>query len=272
MRSPRFLMMKNRTCEIWPLDLTLLWALPWTPLWNVSWDLSGQVLEGLKTEKVHPRGHCAFVGALVGVNFRVSRALCLPAFSGVQKTREGCGSFRGLFRGSQGKLWASPGKIAGKCFLNREMLQILGFRAPGKANLPGTTCREPSVDTAGTLSPPSVFRNRQFQPSRVFLRRAVALVVAPANDRWFEAHASWQGKVVNLLTSHNKRAELKVTDLRWRSPNCGFLRFSAKIFGFLRKSAVSCALQVLEFPGEGVNLRKSAIFCESLRFGLSLSP
>ena len=42
----------------------------------------------------------------------------------------------------------------------------------------------------------------------------------------------------------------------------GFLRFSAKIFGFLRKSAVSCALQTLEFPGEGVNLRKSAVFCE----------
>ena len=29
---------------------------------------------------------------------------------------------------------------------------------------------------------------------------------------------------------------------------------------------------MLEFPGEGVNLRKSAVFCENLRFGLSLSP
>ena len=37
-------------------------------------------------------------------------------------------------------------------------------------------------------------------------------------------------------------------------------------------SAVSCALQMLEFPGEGVNLRKSAVFCENLRFGFSLSP
>ena len=26
---------------------------------------------------------------------------------------------------------------------------------------------------------------------------------------------------------------------------------------------------MLEFPGEWVNLRKSAVFCESLRFGLS---
>ena len=39
--------------------------------------------------------------------------------------------------GSRGKLRESPGKIAGKMFPNREMLQILGFRAPGRANLPG---------------------------------------------------------------------------------------------------------------------------------------
>ena len=29
---------------------------------------------------------------------------------------------------------------------------------------------------------------------------------------------------------------------------------------------------MLEFPGEGVNLRKSAVFCKNLRFGRSLSP
>ena len=29
---------------------------------------------------------------------------------------------------------------------------------------------------------------------------------------------------------------------------------------------------MLEFSGEGVNLRKSAVFCKNLRFGLSLSP
>ena len=28
---------------------------------------------------------------------------------------------------------------------------------------------------------------------------------------------------------------------------------------------------MLEFAGEGVNLQKSAVFCENLRFGLSLS-
>ena len=43
--------------------------------------------------------------------------------------------------GSPGKLRESPGKSAGKIFPNREMLQILGFRAPGKANLPGTLGR-----------------------------------------------------------------------------------------------------------------------------------
>ena len=45
------------------------------------------------------------------------------------------------------------------------------------------------------------------------------------------------------------------------------LRFPA---GFLRKSAVLCALQMLEFPGERVNLRKSAFGALSL--SLSLSP
>ena len=29
---------------------------------------------------------------------------------------------------------------------------------------------------------------------------------------------------------------------------------------------------MLEFPGEGVNLRKSAVFCENLRCGLVMSP
>ena len=42
-----------------------------------------------------------------------------------------------------------------------------------------------------------------------------------------------------------------------------FLRFSAKIFGF---SAVSCALQMLEFPGEGVNLRKISGFLRKSSF------
>ena len=49
-----------------------------------------------------------------------------------------CGSSRGKFR-------ENSGKIAGKFFPNREMLQTLGFRAPGKANLPrtwGPHCRD----------------------------------------------------------------------------------------------------------------------------------
>ena len=59
------------------------------------------------------------------------------------------------------------------------------------------------------------------------------------------------------------RADLKVTHLRRRSQICGFLRFSAKIFGFLRKSADSCALQMLEFPGKGW-------ICENLRFSAKI--
>ena len=63
----------------------------------------------------------------------------------IQKTREGCGCFRGLCRSSAGKFRENSGKIAGKIFPNREMLQILGLRAPGKANLPetlGPHCRD----------------------------------------------------------------------------------------------------------------------------------
>ena len=49
--------------------------------------------------------------------------------------------FPGSVRGFQGKLRENSGKIAGIFFPNREMLQMLGFRAPGKANLPGTLGR-----------------------------------------------------------------------------------------------------------------------------------
>ena len=53
-----------------------------------------------------------------------------------------------------------------KFFPNRDMLQILGFRALGRANLPaniGSTLPLVPTFCAGC------FRNRQFQPSRVFL-------------------------------------------------------------------------------------------------------
>ena len=42
----------------------------------------------------------------------------------------------GVLEESSGKIAGS--RLAGKIFPNREMLQILGFQAPGKANLPGT--------------------------------------------------------------------------------------------------------------------------------------
>ena len=54
-----------------------------------------------------------------------------------------------LFLGSLWEFWRNvPGKFretCGKFFPNRQMLQILGFGAPGKANLPGTLgphCRD----------------------------------------------------------------------------------------------------------------------------------
>ena len=44
--------------------------------------------------------------------------------------------------------------------------------------------------------------------------------------------------------------------------------FSAKICGFL---AVSCALQMLESSGKGVNLQKSAVSCKISAFWAGLS-
>ena len=52
------------------------------------------------------------------------------------------GVFAGVLEESPGKI---PGKLLERIFPNRQMLQILGFRAPGKANLPGTLgphCRD----------------------------------------------------------------------------------------------------------------------------------
>ena len=63
----------------------------------------------------------------------------------------------------------------------------------------------------------------------------------------------------------SSRAELKVTDLRWRSPICGFLRFSAKIFGFLREYAIFCSF--LRPPNAWISKRRgeSAKICGFLR-------
>ena len=78
---------------------------------------------------------------LVMESFAMERVLVwfVLYFSENSRRLWACGCFRGLLGGSRGKLRESPGKIAGKkIFPNREMLQILGFWAPGKANLLGT--------------------------------------------------------------------------------------------------------------------------------------
>ena len=49
-----------------------------------------------------------------------------------------CGMRSGVPEENSGNV---PGKLLEKIFPNREMLQILGFRAPEKANLPGTLGR-----------------------------------------------------------------------------------------------------------------------------------
>ena len=100
--------------------------------------------------------------------------------------REGCSCFRGLFRGSQGKLRESPGKIAGKKVPNRKMLQILGFWALEKANLPGTLGQH-WRDLIPTFCAGSVFEiDMQFQPSQVFLILGSSRIsiASLANSAW----------------------------------------------------------------------------------------
>ena len=65
------------------------------------------------------------------------------------------------------------------------------------------------------------------------------------------------------------RAELKATDLRWQSPICSFLRFSAKIFGFLRKSAVAVFLW-FPAPSKSLNFQERGWICEDLRFSSAI--
>ena len=52
----------------------------------------------------------------------------------------------------------------------------------------------------------------------------------------------------------------------------GVSQLQSRVSRYTVQLRVSCALQMLESPGEGVNLRKSAVFCENLRLGPSLSP
>ena len=77
------------------------------------------------------------------------------------------GCVRGFPRQTPGK----PRESCCKNSPNREMLQILGSRAPEKANLLGTLgrhCPGPCSHLPGVV----FFGNRQFQPSRVFLNVA----------------------------------------------------------------------------------------------------
>ena len=50
-----------------------------------------------------------------------------------ENSRKGCAVSGGLFGGFPRKTPGKSGKTAGKLLPNREALQILGFRAPGKA-------------------------------------------------------------------------------------------------------------------------------------------
>ena len=56
------------------------------------------------------------------------------------------------------------------------------------------------------------------------------------------------------------KAELEVTDLRWRNPICSFLRFSTKICGFMR----------FPVPSKCLNFQEKGRICENLRFSAKI--
>ena len=102
----------------------------------------------------------------------------------VQKTREGCGCFWSLCGSSGGKFRENSGKIAGKFFPNSQMLQILGFRAPGKANPPGTLgphCR----DLVPTF------------PAGCFLKSTVPAFSSFSGKYTTGSFRPWMGKIAN---------------------------------------------------------------------------
>ena len=74
----------------------------------------------------------------------------------------------------------------------------------------------------------------------------------------------------SLAWEDSLKAALKGTNLRGRTPICGFLRVPAVFCGCLRQSVVFC--ENLRFPdalfsSKGENQRKSARICENPRLG-----
>ena len=84
------------------------------------------------------------------------------------ETRAGCGCFWGLCGSSTGKFWANSRKIAGKFSRIVKCFEFQDFGHREKENLLqtlGPYCPEPCAQP----SVRGVFRNRQLQPSQVFL-------------------------------------------------------------------------------------------------------
>ena len=138
-----------------------------------------------------------------------------------QKTREGCGCFRGLFGGSRGKLRESPEKIAGNISRVTKCDKFYDFRHRERQ-----TCLEPWVDTPGTLSAPSV-RGLLFKstvpafssfsaifsmvPLSMFLRRQ-------AYHRDVTSLILWgKGRIFGLLRENQWQRFGSVCLLRWTS-------------------------------------------------------
>ena len=164
----------------------------------------------------------------------------------------------GVFAGVLGgKSRENSGKIAGIFFPNRQMLQILGFGAPGKANLSGTLgphCRD-LVPTfrAGCFLKSTVPAFSSFSEKCGGLGRShFGRLRCSSLECWHAwTHCSSAeisqgsrdvGRAQRELTA---RARQKGDSNKWEKP------VPAKICGF---SAVSCE-----------NLRFPAVFCANLR-------
>ena len=71
--------------------------------------------------------------------------------------------------------WENSGKIAGKIVLNREMLQILGFRTQGKANLP-----QSALDLKPTFRPGVFFEIDSYSLLKFFLINGTPAGITPS--------------------------------------------------------------------------------------------
>ena len=141
-------------------------------------------------------------------------------------------------------------------------------RPPARTNGAKDTCTQASL---GCMRRGSYSRKGMFVPSKCLLESPFSEPLLRTLLRTLQ-NLPFKATTRHLLSTLLKaRAALKGTNLRGRTPICGFLRVPAVFCGFLRKNrrfpAKICVSPMLRFPGKGENQRKSARICENLRLG-----